>query len=162
MNFPNWLSPEIPIKRWPYLLTGLLLFALKYNFDRMISYAVFNRTWYFTDYFDFSQIESMTKRSDYNFPLTFIIPALPFIFVGTILTLRRLLDAGLPRWMVGLFFLPYMNLLFFAFLSFMPSVTGPNADETHRRAWLDQIIPQSKNKTAFLAAIVTALLATFA
>jgi hypothetical protein len=46
--------------------------------------------------------------------------SLPFVWVGTALTLRRLHDIGWPPWRVILFFAPFLNLLFFAFLCVTP------------------------------------------
>src|SRR5688572_30713007 len=163
MRFPNSLNPAIPLKRWPYLLSGLMLFAVKYNLDRAISFMLFDRTWYFTDYFGYFKIESITKQSGNNFIIALAITAVPFIAVGTILTIRRLLDINLPRWIVCFFFLPYINFVLFAFLSMIPSSpAGTARDETHRRGWLDRLMPESQNRTAFVAALVTALFATLA
>src|SRR4051812_5825028 len=46
--------------------------------------------------------------------------ALPFIWCGVALTLKRLRSAALPLVLVWLFFVPYLNLLFFAFLCLAP------------------------------------------
>jgi hypothetical protein len=47
--------------------------------------------------------------------------ALPFIALGVWLTVRRLLDARLPMWLVALFFVPFANLIFFLALAVIPS-----------------------------------------
>src|SRR5439155_3515396 len=46
--------------------------------------------------------------------------ALPFIWVGLALTVRRLRDAGLPLGLVLLFFVPFVNLVVFLILSVAP------------------------------------------
>jgi hypothetical protein len=49
-----------------------------------------------------------------------------------ILTLQRLIDAELPRWLTVLFFVPFVNLLFFAILVAMPSRDSRTASELPR------------------------------
>jgi hypothetical protein len=45
--------------------------------------------------------------------------------VGAWLTLRRLLDAGLPRWLAVLFFVPFAKFLFFALCAVVPTRDAP-------------------------------------
>ena len=52
---------------------------------------------------------------------TMVAMSLPFIWVGVVLTLKRLRSAGLPPPLVILFFVPLVNLFFFVFLSLIPS-----------------------------------------
>src|SRR5258708_2164206 len=47
---------------------------------------------------------------------TLLVLALPFIWLGTTLTVQRLRDAGKPLWLVVFFFVPVINLLFFLLL----------------------------------------------
>ena len=169
MHLPNWLNPQLPLKRWPYLLCGLALFALKYNLDRLICYAAFDSTWYLWDYFNYLDLPTASSPRDPALAWTLALTALPFIIVGTLLTLRRLLDAGLPRWMVSLFFFPLINLALFGLLAIIPSSktgvpqkAGVPQDETHRRNWLDQVMPVGEKGNAVLAVAVTAVLAIFA
>ncbi len=151
-----------PLKRWPYLLTGLALFAVKYNTDRVIVYASFNRSWYLFDYFGYSDRGSMTASEFTSLATMLVITAFPFVIIGTILTLRRLIDAALPRWMVTIFFVPYINICFFLLLSTLPTSIEVRRDETYRRPWLDRIIPQSKDKAAFVVAVIAAIISVFA
>lgn len=46
--------------------------------------------------------------------------AIPFLAVGAILTLARLRDADLPSSLLGFFFVPFANLLFFLVASLVP------------------------------------------
>ena len=60
--------------------------------------------------------------------------AVPFLALGTVLTLARLRDAALPQGLVAFFFLPFANLLFFAALALAPSREArrvPEAPGTH-------------------------------
>ncbi|HMQ14520.1 MAG TPA: SRPBCC family protein [Phycisphaerae bacterium] len=120
-------SPAGTIERLPYLAAGLLLFALKYLVDYAIAGGVFGRSW--------------TPLS-YLFPQTFFAPpaeagaaplfyasmlaaSAPFVWVGCALTLRRLRSAGLPLWMIVLFFFPVLNLLLITTLVLVPAVKLP-------------------------------------
>ena len=50
--------------------------------------------------------------------------AVPFVWAGVFLTLRRLRDAGLPVWLVALFFVPFLNLLLFLVLCAAPTAAA--------------------------------------
>jgi len=63
-----------------------------------------------------------------------LVVAILFIWVGVVLTLRRVRSAGLPLGWVILFFAPVLNLLFFAVLSVMPAATTPRYRTDARRA----------------------------
>jgi hypothetical protein len=66
-----------------------------------------------------------SHRADTQFPkqavlVTLFVTALPFIWLGLLMTLRRLRDAGLPPWLALLFFAPFVNVIFFAVLCILP------------------------------------------
>src|SRR5690242_4731637 len=103
------------IGRRSYLVIGLLLFALKHNFDRVLALS-FGYNWGPFNYLIFfSPEESVRGLSEVDswFYLELLLIALPFIWIGVVLTLRRLRDAGLPLWLVIVFFIPLINLIFF-------------------------------------------------
>ena len=86
--------------------------------------------------------------------------ALPFLAAGIWLTLRRLRSAGWSPWLVLLFFVPLVNLAFFAALCVAPpradaaAGASPGALAAWRR-WL----PASKLGAAAVATFATAVLA---
>lgn len=86
------------------------------------------------------------------------ITALPFIYIGTALTIRRLRDIGLRIWAVCYFFLPFINLLFFLILSLLPS-KSISADAKKEQKWLSRLIPKSNWGSAAAAVVLTDLLA---
>ncbi len=92
---------------------------------------VFDRGWGFTNYL--IPNESFTllalPRDERAFYWVMLAVALPFVAVGIVVTLCRLRDAVLPRWLVVLFFVPMVNLLFFAALSVIPSARPKRPDE---------------------------------
>ncbi len=83
--------------------------------------------------------------------------SLPFIFIGTMMTIRRLRDVGLPVWLVLCFFLPFLNLLFFLMLCLLPS-NSLVAREPTQAKWLSRIILKSKWGSAALSVFVTSVL----
>src|SRR5215813_9858878 len=113
------------IGRRRYLITGLVLFALKHNIDRLLA-TLFGYQWGPFNYLIFfSPDESVSGLSptDVKFYVSLVLCALPFIWIGVVLTLRRLRDAGLPLSLVVLFFIPLINLIFFVILAAIPGST---------------------------------------
>jgi Polyketide cyclase / dehydrase and lipid transport/Protein of unknown function (DUF805) len=82
----------------------------------------------------------------------------PFAWVGLALTLRRLRDAGLPGWLAALFFLPFLNLLFFLVLCAVPSARAA-APELHQRRRLERLLPRGPWASAATGLVLTSLLA---
>ena len=116
MKFPDLWSSEGTMDRGPYTLIGLIGFAIKHNLDRALAAFVFHRQWGLFNYWiplnQAARINSLAP-SDWTFLLSMLVLSLPFIWIGIVLTMRRLRAAGLPAWLVVLFFAPYLNLLFF-------------------------------------------------
>ena len=158
MNAPEkqpWWSLGGNIGRAQYLFAGLFLFGLKFNVDRMVA-AHWNEPWKLYQYWLPDPIfGSATAPSNRAFIVTLLLLALPFIFVGVVLTLKRLRSAALPLWLVILFFVPFINLVFFTILSLVPARDRDSASEGPP-SWL----PQSKNgamAAGVLAFVVTAV-----
>ena len=110
--------------RAAYLLIGVIGFALKHNLDRLVATFIFHRPWGIFNYWippaKAVRITSL-PREDATFLASMLALALPFIWVGVVLTLRRLRAVRLPLWLIAIFFLPVINLAFFALLSVLPS-----------------------------------------
>jgi uncharacterized membrane protein YhaH (DUF805 family) len=154
IDFWSWQGR---VGRARYLATGVILLAIKHNIDRVVA-ASYGYPWSVFNYWVFktpSGIEGIT-RNEANFYSELLIIALPFIWIGTVLTLRRLRDAGLPLWLVVLFFLPFLNLFLFLLLVILPSnqSTGTNADPFPAR--FSELIPKSEFGSAVLGIVVTA------
>lgn len=148
--------------RGPYAVIGVLGFALKHNLDRLVATVVFHRRW---DIFSYWAPPNRPIRitvlspGDQLFYGTLVAMALPFIWVGVVLTLRRLRDAGLPPWLVAVFFLPVVNLVFFAVLAVMPSRIPEGFEALFGggrvRRFLDRAIPSGEIESAALAVLLT-------
>jgi uncharacterized membrane protein YhaH (DUF805 family) len=154
------------IGRGWYFITGALLFSLKHLLDRFVASAVFGLHWDLFNYLVFGDVSKIDQMpyGRLKFYGTLVALAIPFIWVGVVLTLRRLRDAGLPLWLVAVFFLPFINLLFFLMLSIMPSrETTPGQPGTfyaRLRHTLDRIIPDNKFGSAAFGVALTVLLST--
>ena len=153
---------EGTIGRGRYALIGLLGFALKHNLDRLWATFNFHRPWGIFNYL--APLEQAVRvsglpRDDAAFLTGMVALSLPFIWVGVALTLRRLRAALLPPWLVVLFFVPLLNLVFFAVLCGIPSRTGEGAAPERRpkpqNALLDRLIPESALGSAAMATTLT-------
>ena len=148
----NWQGK---VGRTRYLISGLLLLAIKHNLDRLVA-ALYGYPWRILNYWvsDIpSGIANITRR-EASFYALLIVIALPFIWIGTVLTLRRLRDANLPLWLVPLFFLPFFNLAFFIILVAIPSEAPRDREQLSSR--FARWIPKGEFGSAALGVLVTA------
>ncbi len=154
------------VGRGTYLLVGLIGFAIKHNIDRAIAASFFpaDRTSFFGYSFNYwaplGRAARLThlSQTESKFLATMLLAALPFIWVGVALTVRRLRDAGQPVWLVILFFVPFLNLLFLAALCVLPPRerdTGQEAAPWPGPRSLDSLIPRSRTGSAAVSIVLT-------
>ncbi len=151
------------IDRGPYVTLGVLLFAIKYNLDRFVASFIFHRWWFLFDYLQPASDPRFISllREDILFYGILVLIALPFIWSGIVLTLRRLRAIRLPLWFVGIFFIPFVNLLFFLLLSLLPSREESRDSlpaERRLQKIMDRIIPDNPWGSAAMAILLTSLL----
>ncbi len=148
------------IGRRRYLITGLVLFALKHNIDRLLA-TLFDYPWGPFNYLVFYSTNGNgvwhLSYPDASFLALLVLAALPFIWIGVVLTLRRLRDAALPLWLVFLFFVPLINLIFFVILAAIPGSTTSDRPSP-LSARLGHLIPESEFGSAAFGIMATALL----
>ena len=150
--------------RGQYVLVGILGFALKHNLDRFIATFAFDRPWSIFNYWvppDDLVRWSALSDADRNFLLAMLVVSLPFIWVGVLLTMKRLRAAQLPGVLVAFFFFPFLNLIFFLVLAVIPSRplrTTPREPGSARR-FIDAIIPRDGLGASAGAVIVSVLFA---
>lgn len=159
MRFSDLWRWDGAVRRGPYIAWGLLLFAIKYNVDRLVAMRAFNRTWSPLNYVLPGRVFDLTSQSDVKFCLTMLAVALPFVWAGVMLTVRRLRSTGWPVGLVVLFFAPLVSFVFFAALSVVP----PSGEEMAlpargMRNLLGRVIPQGRFGSAVLGVLVTAVL----
>ncbi len=108
--------------QWPYFWWGVGLMGVKYNLDRAVAWLGFRHPWYFWNYLEphgFAAIDAVPPQ-DQEFYLVMLLTALPFLGVGLFLTVLRLRSAGYSPLFCLLFFVPVLNLIFFALLCVLP------------------------------------------
>lgn len=104
-----------------YFAIGSSLLALKIGTDSLFSYFLFHRHWQLIDYlFPASALSiSSWNQAHALYYTTLLVLSLPYAWLGSVCTVRRLRALGLPLWMVALFYVPVINLFFFALLCVM-------------------------------------------
>ncbi len=167
---PQPSKPTANIFRWDgtvgrqtYALVGFLGFAIKHNIDRYLAGPYSPKAGVFFNYWvPLGKAARLNHLNGGEKHLLFmlLLTALPFIYVGVMLTLRRLRDAAAPLWLVCLFFIPFLNLIFFLILCFLPSRPAANPAHIappwpHVRA-LDRVIPRDKLAIELLSVFLTA------
>ena len=72
--------------------------------------------------------------------------SLPFIWIGVVLTLKRLRSAALPAPLIALFFFPFLNLLFFLVLCLVPERDERPAHSARKpvTSFLARITPENQ------------------
>jgi uncharacterized membrane protein YhaH (DUF805 family) len=160
------------VSRKTYALVGFIGFAIKHNIDRYIArdylYASNRPANYwanalFNYWAPLNEAARLTHLSyaERQFLFTLVLVSLPFIWVGVNLTVRRLRDSVLPLWLVCLFFIPFVNVLFFLALCLIPPKYNDSSDEAapwpHVRA-LDRVIPRGKLASTILSMAATTLI----
>ena len=170
------MSDELPVPashfwRWDgrvdgktYALVGIIGFGLKNNLDRYVARYFFPLAHTFFNYWQplgkAARLANLS-HTERQFLLTLILLSLPFIWVGVAMTVRRLRDAALPLWLSCLFFVPFVNLLFFLILCFFPSraeIQGSVAPPWPHVRPLDQLIPRGIVESALLAIGLTTVI----
>ena len=144
------------VGRGTYATVGVIGFAIKHNIDRAVATLVFHRPFGIFNYWippvDAIRISSISQ-DDALFLITMVAVALPFVWIGLGMTLRRLRCAGLPLWLVFLFFAPVVNVAFFLILSLIPE-SRPREERVGAETKAGSLIPNSVLGSA--AAAVTA------
>lgn len=143
------------IGRKDYFLWGSILFLLKYNIDRLIA-ASFNIDWFITDYYVQSERLFDLQKGDpfVLFLWTFLFTSLPFIWMGTVLTMKRLRDVGMRPWPLLFFFIPFVNLIMFGLLCMVPGKETNDSDlELKSAVWM----PKSEFGISALSLAITTM-----
>lgn len=157
LEFFGWQGK---VSRGTYVLTGFLGLAIKHNMDRFIAIG-FGERWALWSYWEpierFSPFPALSGH-DRRFLATLLLTALPFIWIGLIMTVKRLRDAGQPTWLTVLFFAPIINLFFFAVLAIYPPYTQFQEEPTEIRRPVSPFWPRSTWGSAALAVGLSGLL----
>ena len=121
-------------------------FTLKHNLDRFVASFGFHRHWGVFNYWvpvrDVARVTQL-PRSEAVFLATMVALSLPFIWLGVSMTIKRLRSAGLPPQLVALFFLPFLNLLFFLILCLLPEKDAQQPYAAGTAASADSVGPHT-------------------
>ena len=148
-----------PLTRLPFLAAGLSLFALKIAIDWGVA-RLFDQPYSPLFYVSPMDAPLMHPEGRLEFWLMMWAVAVPFIALGVWLTLRRLLDARLPPWLVVLFFVPFANLLFFVACAAVPShAADPSPATGYREPPAAQAPPRSAAAAVIMGAAAGAVIA---
>ena len=163
MTFKSLWQWDGKISRGSYALVGVFGLAIKHNLDRFIAYK-FGYNWdvwnYLAPLANAAQFAPLSS-SEQKFLLILLITALPFIWIGLTVTLKRLRDAGQPLWPALLFFAPVVNLLFFAILIALPTAQTGSSQTFQGEPGTRPVSPYwptTRTGSAATAVVLTALL----
>ncbi len=160
-NFWQW---EGRAGRAMYVAVGVVAFALKFLVDWVVVTRIFHRPWSLLNYWrPFGAISGVHALSLENrlFAGVMLFIALPFIWLGLAMTVKRLRDAGEPTWVAALFFAPVANLLFFLVLILKPSAKEARREEGvpwPGPRFLDSWVPETRAGSVLVSIAVTAVI----
>jgi uncharacterized membrane protein YhaH (DUF805 family) len=120
------------VDRTAYVAAGLVFAAIKYAGDAALVGALFGRLWTPLDYLrpvDFFSGGALGAAWTPGLLPLMALWALPFLWVGITLTMRRAMDAGVSPWLAFAFFVPYVNYLCMAAFALLPSQPAVDAPE---------------------------------
>ncbi|HVE83428.1 MAG TPA: SRPBCC family protein [Myxococcales bacterium] len=121
----TWFSVSEPVSRRAYAATGFGLTAVKYLLDAGAVYLATGRFWTPAAYL--SPLLSMREAEIRPAPQWLLVAmgvwALPFLWIGLTMTMRRAVDAGRSPWTGLLYFVPLVNYGWMLALCFLPSRT---------------------------------------
>jgi uncharacterized membrane protein YhaH (DUF805 family) len=120
-----WFSFDVPVDRRTYVLHGATLMLSKYLVDAALIRRFAGVFWTPLDYINplWSVRQDVLGRGPDWLGPALIVFALPFVWIGVSMSLRRAVDAGRSPWVALLFFVPVVNYLLMAVLSFIPSLS---------------------------------------
>ncbi|MBV8172481.1 MAG: hypothetical protein JO219_11185 [Candidatus Eremiobacteraeota bacterium] len=167
------LSATGGIDRLKYAAIGISLFTVKHIVDIAIA-AVFHANGFLGYFSAFGYWIPLGQPADIAhltsheamFLAALLVVAVPFVWIGVATTLKRLRSINWPLWLVVMFFIPIVNVIFFALLVAMPDIAdfvaarakapAATAEKPARRI-LDRIMPFGFFASAAMAVALTAI-----
>src|SRR5262245_50052310 len=145
-----------------YLRWGFGLMVAKYLVDATVIWVVARKIWSPIDYLNPSlSLREPTGPLPAWLSVTMVVWALPFLWIGASMTVRRTVDAGRAAWWGLLFFVPVVNYLIMIALCFMASrPTAPGeapAAEPATETGASDVVPIDRRTRSALLGLGTAL-----
>jgi uncharacterized membrane protein YhaH (DUF805 family) len=125
-TFERLFGLRARIPRGVYLAWGFALAALKFALDTAVVYGFTHKTWTPLGYV----IPSLVLRSNAvgdgptAMHVILVVLAMPFLWVGLSMSVRRAADAGVSPWLGVGFLVPVLNYLTIAVLGILPGRHG--------------------------------------
>ena len=118
-----WFGFSDPVDRGTYLRHGLGLMLFKYAVDSLLVATFTGRVW--SPFVYLSPVWTVRQQFLEGAPVwlapALLAFALPFLWIGVSMSMRRAIDAGASPRLALLFFLPFINLFLMVGLSLAPS-----------------------------------------
>src|SRR5258706_3327490 len=118
-----WFGFSRPVDRGTYLRHGLGLTVFKYMIDALLVWQFVGIVWTPLDYISpllSTRQATLGDAPSWLLPLMVVI-ALPFLWIGVSMSMRRAVDAGISPGIALLFFLPGVNLVLMLLLCLPPT-----------------------------------------
>jgi uncharacterized membrane protein YhaH (DUF805 family) len=121
-----WFGFRDPVDRRTYFLHGVGLMLFKYALDAFLIWRSTGRFWTPLNYFNplWSARAELLRNGPAWLAPTLVLIALPFLWIGVSMTMRRAVNAGRSPWLALLFFVPVVNLVLMVLLSLLPSASS--------------------------------------
>jgi polyketide cyclase/dehydrase/lipid transport protein len=122
-----WFGFRDPVDRGTYFRHGLGLTAFKYGLDALLIWRFAGVVWTPLDYLSplwSTREQLLAGGPSWLLPMLVVI-ALPFLWIGVSLSMRRAVDAGASPGLALLFFIPGLNILLMLALCIPVSKTRP-------------------------------------
>ena len=121
--FPLLFGLRARVPRKPYVVAGLSLAALKFGLDFALVRGFTGESWSPLGYLVPSVLLRETGHGSAPVAMYVLLAlsAMPFLWIGLSMSVRRAADAGLSPWLGVLFVVPLVNYAIIAALSLLPS-----------------------------------------
>ena len=160
MNIRDLYSWKGKVDRRTFLTWGLLLFFVKFQINKYLLFSKGHRPSPFS--LDIVELLPSSNISQLSEPATLTaLVALPFLWAGIVLCIRRLRDIGAPLVLALLFFFPFINYLFFLILAALPSASSTDAGVEQPAPFIKRLIPDNPFGSGLFAIGMTSTLGLF-
>src|SRR5262245_25501397 len=107
-----WFGLAASVTRRTYVITGVALMVIKVIVDNSMAYVATGRPWSLGAYLAPSMLLKTENEPTPQWMLiAMVVFALPFVWIGVSMSVRRAADAGLSPFVGLLFLVPIINWL---------------------------------------------------
>jgi len=120
-----WFGFREPVSRGTYFRHGVGLTAFKYAIDALLIWRFAGVLWTPFDYLNplWSTRQQLLQSGPLWLLPALVAIALPFLWIGVSMSMRRAANAGRSPWLALLFFVPVVNFALMAVLSLLPPLS---------------------------------------